>query len=106
MNTLIGLLVFPLLFGLPLAYAWLQVRVLRRWAGPWRLAAALPLPGWAIWGANFARDVTLDPSSHNLFPFEVLMGAGAAAVYLGCVALARQLLSAERARDPGLPHGK
>jgi hypothetical protein len=106
MDTLIGLLAFPLLFGLPLAYAWLQVRVLRRWTGPWRLAAALPLPGWTIWTANFARDVNLDPTSHNLFPFEVLMGAGVAAGYLGCLALARRLLSTGRARDHGLPHGK
>ena len=66
-------------------------RLLRRWAGAWRLAAGLPLLGWAIWGGNFARDVTRDPTSHNLFPFEVLIGAGMALLYLGGLAVLRRL---------------
>jgi hypothetical protein len=91
MDTLLGLLAVPVLFGLPLAYAGLQVLVLRRWAGGWRLAAALPVLGWTLWAANFAYDVGRDPTSHNLFPFEVLMGAVAAAGYLGCLALLRRI---------------
>jgi hypothetical protein len=70
------------------------VRLLRRWAGPWRLAAALPLVGWAAWTFIFARDVTADPTSHNLFPFEVLFWALIATGYLGCLAVLRRLVRA------------
>ena len=41
--------------------------------------------------AKFAWDVTLDPTSHNLFPFELLIGAGMALLYLCCLALLRRL---------------
>ena len=92
MDTLLGLLALPLLFGLPLAYVWLQMRLLFRWAGPWRVAAALPLVGGAVWGGNFASDISEDPTSHNLFPLEVLIGAGLATLYLGAIALARWLV--------------
>jgi hypothetical protein len=87
MDTLLGLLAFPVLLGVPLLYAYLQGRLLRRWTGGWRLVAGLPLLGWATWVGKFARDVTLDPTSHNLFPFEVLIGTCAAMAYLGCSAL-------------------
>lgn len=91
-----GLLAFPMLLGLPLGYAWVQARLLRRWTGVWRLAASLPLPAWVVWGGNFARDVTQDPTSHNLFPFEILIGAGAALLYLGCLAMARRIATRPR----------
>ena len=80
-----------MLLGIPIGYAWAQAKLLRRWAGAWRLAAGLPLLGWAIWAGNFARDVTRDPTSHNLFPFEVLIGAGMALLYLGGLAVLRRL---------------
>ena len=62
-----------------------------RWAGTWRIAAGLPLFGWALWGGKFARDVTLDPTSHNLFPFEVLIGAAIATAYLACLTILRRM---------------
>jgi hypothetical protein len=94
METVPGLLALPLLFGLPLAYGWQQLRVLRRWPGGWRLAAAMPLPGWGVWAGSFAHDVSRDPTSHNLFPFEILMCAAVAALYLGGLALLRRLARA------------
>jgi hypothetical protein len=84
---------FALLLGVPLAYAWVQVLLLRRWVGGWRLAAALPLAGCAVWAVNFAWDVTSDATSHNLFPFEILIGAGVALLYLGCLAALRRMVA-------------
>jgi hypothetical protein len=43
---------------------------------------------------GLARDVARDPTSHNLFPLEILLGAGAALVYLGLVMALRRLMSA------------
>jgi hypothetical protein len=91
MDTVLGLVGLLALVGVPSACAIAQVRMLRRWTGAWRIAAGLPLPGWAIWGGNFARDVTSDPTSHNLFPFEVFIGASVALLYLGLLAAARRL---------------
>jgi hypothetical protein len=87
------LLGFAVLLGLPLGYLVLQTRLLRRWHSGWRLAAAAPLPFWLMWAARFAWDTTLDPTSHNLFPFEILIGAAAALLYL--VVLAGARLSAQ-----------
>ena len=92
METLLGLLALPLLLGIPVGYFWLQVCLLRRWAGEWRVAAALPAIGWLVWLAGFVRDVSVDPTSHNLFPFEILIGVALAGLYLGALALARRLL--------------
>ena len=55
------------------------------------MAAALPLPRWAVWVATFARDLGLDRTSHNLFPFEILIGAGTSLLYLGSLAVGRWL---------------
>jgi hypothetical protein len=84
------LLGFAVLLGLPLGYLVLQTRLLRRWHSGWRLAAAAPLPFWLMWAARFAWDTTLDPTSHNLFPFEILIGAAAALLYLAILATVRR----------------
>ena len=96
MDTLLGLLATPLLLAIPLAYLWLQVRTIRRWAGKWRLAACLPVLGWAIWLVGFVHDVVRDPTSHNLFPFEILIGVGLSIIYLGALAIGRWLAVALR----------
>jgi hypothetical protein len=81
-----------LLPAVPIGYGALQVMALRRWHGRFRLAAAVPLLGWAAWLANLIRDLSIDPTSHNLFPFEILIGAVAALVYLALLAVFRRLL--------------
>jgi hypothetical protein len=90
METVLGLLAFPLLLAIPIAYLLLQVRLVRHWAGGWRIAAALPTIGWLVWLAGFVRDIAVDPTSHNLFPFEILIGAAAALLYLAILATVRR----------------
>jgi hypothetical protein len=80
---------------LPLGYAALQTYALWRWRGPFRLAAGLPLAGWLAWGGVLARDVARDPTAHNLFPFEILIGALAALLYLGLLAGLRRLIDGQ-----------
>ncbi len=81
-----------LLPAVPIGYGLLQVLALRRWQGGFRLAAAAPLPGWAVWLAKFLYDVAIDPTSHNLFPFEILIGATVSLVYLSILTVLRRLL--------------
>jgi hypothetical protein len=100
MDLLSGLLAtlagFLLLLGVPAAYVAAQVRALRRWRGPIRAAAALPLPVWLVWCAKFGVDVARDPTSHNLFPFEILFLALGSLAWLGLVAVVGRLLGAAR----------
>lgn len=88
------LILVQLLLLAPVGYLALQVIILRRWRGGFRLAAALPCLGWLIWAARFVHDVSLDPTSHNLFPFEMLIGVIASLGYLGVLAVLRRLLTA------------
>ena len=71
-----------------LAYAAAQAHCVRRWAGGWR-----PRPASRWWdgrsGGMFARDLTADPTSHNLFLFEIMIGVMAALIYLSCLAMVR-----------------
>ena len=93
MQILLGFVGVAGIVGVVLAYAAAQAHCVRRWTGGWRLAAGLPLVGWAVWGGMFARDLTADPTSHNLFPFEIMIGVMAALIYLGCLAVVRLLLA-------------
>lgn len=70
----------------------LPVRAMRRWAGSWRMAAALP----ALWvGFVVLRIVigtALDPASHNLWPFEILQASVVSLVSVGAMTISRRVL--------------
>lgn len=67
------------------------IRAMRRWRGGWRMAAAVPatLIGFVI--ARIALETALDPTSHNLWPFEILQAGVASIVVIGTLAVARKL---------------
>ncbi|MCL4690558.1 MAG: hypothetical protein KJ007_18525, partial [Burkholderiales bacterium] len=66
---------------------------LRRWRGGWRVAGAVPLVAAAFVAGRIVLDTARDPTSHNLWPFEIAIVGGASAVYLGLLALARRFLA-------------
>lgn len=68
------------LFG---GFAFVQIRSLSRWRGGWRLAAALPLLGVVFVVARIVLDTRRDPTSHNLWPFEIVIGTVVALAALG-----------------------
>ena len=71
-----------------------------RWRGGWRVAAALPAALMTLVVLRIVVEVSLDPTSHNLWPFEILMtGASSVALMLVAVA-ARKIAGASRA--PGV----
>ena len=63
------------------------VRTVRRWEGGWRLVAALP----ALWVGfvvlRIALGVAVDPTSHNLWPFEILQASVVSLVLSGAIIL-------------------
>lgn len=83
MLVVLGLLVTGL--GAPLWSVW-------KWRGVWRVAAAVPAVIMGIVIMRILIDTARDPTSHNLWPFEILMWGGASAVAMGVLALCRWLV--------------
>jgi hypothetical protein len=77
----------------------LPLRAMRRWQGGWRVAAALP----AVWLGFVVLRIVVgtasDPTSHNLWPFEILYAGVWSLVLIGVLTVARRVTSARvRAR--------
>ncbi len=62
-----------------------------KWTGAWRIAAAVPLVAMGFVLLRIVVDTARDPTSHNLWPFEILyFGAGSVAA-VAVMALVRRL---------------
>ena len=62
-----------------------------KWRGGWRIAAMVPAFVMAFVVGRIIVDTARDPTSHNLWPFEILIWGGASAVVMGVLALFRWL---------------
>jgi hypothetical protein len=69
----------------------------RRWRGGWRIAAAVPGIMMAFVVLRIAFGVALDPTSHNLWPFEILMAGAMSAGAILLLTIVRKLTGAGRA---------
>ena len=76
---------------MPVIYLALQIRAVMRWTGGFRLAALIPPAVWAMWAAVLILDLSRDPTAHNLFPFEILVGALLSLAYLAFIGLVRRI---------------
>lgn len=94
-----GFMVAVLVLGLGglVAPVWLFFR----WRGKWRIAVGVPAAVAALVVLRIAIDVARDPTSHNLWPFEVLMTGPACAVAVAVLVLARRW--AARSEAPSSP---
>jgi len=84
------LMVVALAFGGIAAPIW----AIRRWHGGWRIAAAVPavMIGFVI--ARIAVGTASDPTSHNLWPFELLQVGALSVVVIGVLLVARKVTGA------------
>lgn len=89
MQAILGLVGMVVMLALIVGYFRLQFVAIARWGGWYSALAALPLAAWALWLTILIRDLNRDPTSHNLFPFEMLMLAGCAGGYLLVLWIAR-----------------
>ncbi len=66
-----------------------------KWQGGWRLAAAVPaaLIGFVVLRIIF--DTSRDPTSHNLWPFEILQFGTVALIAIGIMKFIRRRLGVE-----------
>lgn len=68
----------------------------RRWRGGWRIAAAVPGIMMAFVVLRIAVGVAIDPTSHNLWPFETLMAGAVSVGAIVMLVVLRKLTGAQR----------
>ncbi len=73
-------------------YVWFQVRTLRLWRGTFLGLALAPLVVWAVWLTRLLRETAVDPTSHNMFPFEIAFIATSSLAFLIVVAGIRRFM--------------
>jgi hypothetical protein len=61
-----------------------------KWRGGWRVAAAVPAAVMALVVLRLLIDTARDPTSHNLWPFEILAFSGLSLAVMGLLKLARR----------------
>ena len=83
---------------LVIAFLVAQVRSLWHWKGAWRMAGLLPLAYTVFVVARIVIEVRRDPTSHNLWPMEVLLAAVGGLIGLGIIAAFRRWQTANRRR--------
>jgi hypothetical protein len=65
-----------------------------RWRGGWRIAASVPAVMMTFVVLRLLFGVARDPTSHNLWPFEILQVGALCVVIMAVLFLARKLSSA------------
>lgn len=68
-----------------------------RWRGGWRIAAAVPAALMAFVVLRLLVGVSVDPASHNLWPFEILFTGALSVAIMIAVAVARKVAGMSRA---------
>ncbi len=68
-----------------------------RWRGGWRIAAAIPAAIMAFVVLRIIAATAIDPTSHNLWPFEIVMWGGLSCAWILVLAVARRLFGSAQA---------
>jgi hypothetical protein len=91
-----------IVFLVPAALAALVAMWLARTSrDEWQLLAWVPVLPLAGWGVSIAWSVTRDPTSHNLWPFELVFWAALSLVLFGIFLFTRWLVvRSDRDRYP------
>jgi hypothetical protein len=77
------------LSALVVCFLW-PLWALVRWRGRWRALAALPLLFAVMWVVKDIVEISADPTSHNLLPFEFIEAAIPVAIFMSILWLLRR----------------
>ena len=70
----------------------LPLRARNKWKGRWKHAASLPLMMLGLVFLNIIIGTTLDSTSHNLFPFEILLWSLGSLGFMALCSIVRYFL--------------
>ena len=90
----LGFLIPPVLGTLVLAAIGAPVWAFWKWRGGWRLGAAAPLAMIAFVVLRIAVDTARDPTSHNLWPLEIILFGAGGVAFVALLWLLRRLTGA------------
>lgn len=94
MDTLLALLIFVTglaLLAIPYAALW-------RWQGYWRALALLPAGALTFIAARIVIDTAADPTSHNLWPLELVVYNLPGLFFLAVLCIVRRFATEPAAR--------
>lgn len=91
MNIIFFLIIASLFFSL----VTLEIMIFRRWRGAFRLLGLLPAAALFIVILNIIIGVQIDPTSHNLWPFEITTWSGIGLVYVGALLIIRKIVTSK-----------
>jgi hypothetical protein len=74
--------------GIPLWSVW-------KWRGGWKIAAAVPVAIVAFVVLRIIFDTARDPTSHNLWPFEIIIFGAVAVGIIGALKIARRMMGVQ-----------
>ncbi|MGH8752729.1 MAG: hypothetical protein ACREUJ_02415, partial [Burkholderiales bacterium] len=66
-----------------------------KWRGGWRVAAAVPVVLMVFVVLRIVWGTSRDPTSHNLWPFEILIYGVVSLVIMGALLIARRFIDTE-----------
>ena len=98
LDLIVGPLLGTIMFGLPAAAVILPILAVCRWHGWWRVFAAIPLILIGIDGTRIILDTASDPTSHNLWPLELLLWTLPGLAVIALLWLLRQVTAASSAK--------
>jgi hypothetical protein len=84
-----------LMFAIGIAGVAVPLWCVWKWRGGWRLAAAIPAAVVVFVVLRIVIDTARDPTSHNLWPFELLMVGTGALVAIGALKVVRRMMRVE-----------
>lgn len=96
---MINWVVMLVLGTLPILAIMLLLRAKRQWEGRWKQVAILPFIVLALVSFNIIIGITLDPSSHNLFPFEILLWSLGSLGFMGLCSILRHVLASHESHS-------
>lgn len=82
-----------LLFLVVAGFVWIELRLIRKWSGWWRVLAFLPAAALTFVIGNIIFSILKTPSAHNLWPFEIVMWSAGGLVFLGVLRVAKSFFS-------------
>jgi hypothetical protein len=93
-DVALGFLIPPILVALVLACVGAPAWAVWKWRGVWRVAALLPFAAMAFVVGRIVVDTARDPTSHNLWPLEIVYSGAAGLAFLAVLALVRRFTRA------------
>ncbi|HJU22245.1 MAG TPA: hypothetical protein VJ891_07025 [Casimicrobiaceae bacterium] len=69
----------------------IPLRAIWKWRGGWRMAAVIPIALMGFVVLRIIIGTSIDPTSHNLWPFEILMWGSVSLLILGGIAVVRRV---------------